>query len=239
MNRSQLVFGLLFIAVGILLLAEQAGLVSAWPVIADWWPTIVLVSGVAQLVTRPRNVLGGAITIVVGVALLLITLGVIDTVALLWPLLLIGLGAWLLFGRPRTGPTELESATDVFAVFDDRVVRVPAGPFSGGAVTTVFGDVDLDLSATTLPNGRAILQVTTIFGDVDVTIPPGWDVTVSGPEILGDVRVPPRPAAPPSADGTPPPPPGLLQLRAVLILGDVEVRTAARSTAHDGSTRGS
>ena len=236
MNRSQLVFGLLFIAVGILLLAEQAGLVSAWPVIADWWPTIVLVSGVAQLVTRPRNVLGGAITIVVGVALLLITLGVIDTLALLWPLLLIGLGAWLLFGRPRTGPTE-PSATDVVAVFDDRDVRVPPGPFSGGAVTTVFGDVDLDLSATTLPNGRAILQVTTIFGDVEVTIPTGWDVTVSGPEILGDVRVPPRPAAPPSAEGTPPPPPALLQLRAVLILGDVEVRTAAPSNPHAGATR--
>jgi hypothetical protein len=222
MNRSRLTLGPTFVAVGVLGLAGQAGRVDAWSVVADWWPLVVLLFGVGQLVGRPHNPTGGAISLLVGAGLLAFTLGAVGSLALLWPLLLVGLGLWLLLAHPRLSKVHGDTATDLVAVFDDRDVRVPAGPFPGGAVTTVFGDVDLDLSLVTLPDGQATLQVTTVFGDVDVVVPPDWEVTVSGPEIFGSVRVPPAPVADPRGTRRSP----VLRLRAATVFGDLTVRAA-------------
>jgi hypothetical protein len=225
MNRSRLVFGPVFLVVGGLLLAERAGLVDTWSVVATWWPTVLLLSGLTQLTTRPRNPVGGVTILVVGAALLLFTLGALDTLALLWPLLLIGLGAWLLIVRATTARSAIDGGelTDLVAVFDDREVRVGPGPCAGGSVTTVFGDVRLDLAEATAQEDPVTFQLTTVFGDIEMTIPPGWDVEVSGPEVFGDVRVPPPPPPHDGADRGP-----VLRLRTMLIAGDVTVRHAHR-----------
>jgi hypothetical protein len=232
MNRSRLVLGPTFVAIGVLALTGQAGWVDAWGLVTDWWPMLVLWFGLAQLVGRPRNPVGGAISILVGAGLLAFTLGAVDSLTLLWPLLLVGLGLWLLLARPTVTTTHLSSLDDLVAVFDDRDLRVPPGPFRGGTATTVFGDLDLDLSAATLPDGEATLQVTTVFGDVDVTVPPEWEIRVNGPEIFGSVRVPSPPPVRDDADGPAP----VLHLRAATVFGDLTVRAAARPGA--GSVTG-
>jgi predicted membrane protein len=220
MTRSQFVFGTMFVVLGTLLLLDQAEVVAAGPIIGDWWPTVVIAAGLAQLVTRPRNLASGALVGLIGVALLLWTLGIVDSLALLWPTVLIGIGLWLLV--QRSGPSHHSVSIDgeVVTIFDDRSVRAADGPLDGRSITTVFGDIDLDLRATTI-EGRVTLPVTTIFGDVDLDIPPHWRVTVSGPEIFGDVTV----------QRTSEPPPGApeLRLQVVTIFGDVTVR--ARETA--------
>ena len=229
MNRSRLVFGPVFITVGILLLADQAGRVDTWSVVSTWWPTVLLLSGLVQLTTRPRNAFGGATMLIIGGALLLFTLGAVDTLALLWPLLLIGLGAWLLTGRLTTASTAVDGGevADLVAAFADRDVRLAPGPCRGGSMTTVFGDIRLDLSATTAPEGSVTFQVTTLFGDLEVITPPGWEVEVSGPEVFGDVHVPEPTHRPP--DGrVPTDRPPVLRLRTVLLAGDVTVRPSHR-----------
>ena len=230
MNRSRLVFGPVFIVVGGLLLAEQAGQVDTWSVVSSWWPTVLLLSGSVQLATRPRNVVGGVTTLLVGGALLLFTVGAVDTLALVWPVLLIGLGAWLVLGRLAMTGTTIDSGelTDLVAVFDDRQVRAAPGPWKGGSVITVFGDVHLDLSATSRSEQPAVLHVTTLFGDLEVITPPGWEVEASGPEVFGDVHVP-EPARPQrgAADRRPP----VLRLRTMLIAGDVTVRSSRQEVA--------
>ncbi len=224
MSRSQLVLGPTFVAVGVLALAGQAGRVDAWSVFANWWPLIVLSFGLAQLFGRPRNVTGGAISLLVGVGLLAFTLGAVDSLALLWPILLVGLGIWLLLAGPKIDVIHRSAATDLVAVFDDRSLRVPPGEFPGGNVTTVFGDIDVDLTAATLPEGEATLQVITIFGDADLLVPPEWDLRVNGPEIFGSVRVPTKPT-PASASTAPAP---VLHLQATTVFGNLTVRSAGR-----------
>jgi hypothetical protein len=223
MTRSQLVLGPTFLAVGVLALADQAGGIDAWAALSDWWPLVVLLLGVAQLLGRPRNPVGGALSLLVGTALLAFTLGVVDSLALLGPLLLVGLGVWLLLARPRISTPPGLDPTDLVAAFDDRDVRMPAGPFTGGTATTIFGDLDLDLRATTLPEGEAVLQVTTIFGDVDITVPPQWEVRVNGPEIFGSVRTPLSPTLGADPETRPP----TLHLRCVTVFGDLDVRAAS------------
>jgi hypothetical protein len=216
MNRSQLVFGLLFVAVGVLLLADRAGQVNTWAVVADWWPTVVIASGVAQLVTRPRNVVGALVLLVFGGALLAWTLGAIDTIALLWPVLLIGLGLWLLTGRTTSDQPSASGRIDLSAAVDNRSIALPAGTFRGGSATAGFGNLELDLRATNLPEGGATLHTTTIFGDVRLDIPDSWQLRVSGPELLGDIRLE-RPVEQ-VPDGP------VLHLRVLTIFGDIVVR---------------
>jgi hypothetical protein len=216
MTRSQLVFGLLFVVLGVLLLADQAGLLSTWQIAADWWPTVIVVAGLAQLVTWPRNVVGAVLLFLVGGMLLLWTLDVVETVALVWPVLLIGLGLWLLAGRTGRRPDRLAGSFDLSAVFDDRSARVEAGPFEGGSVTAVFGDARLDLTSTHLEDEGATLHATTIFGDITLDVPEGWQVRASGPELLGDVKL--DGLAEPPADAP------VLQLRVLTVFGDITVR---------------
>ncbi|TVR36158.1 MAG: hypothetical protein EA388_04740, partial [Nitriliruptor sp.] len=99
MTRSQLVAGVLLITAGVLLLADRAGAVDAWQVFSTGWPAILILAGVAQILTRPRNLLGGTVLAGLGIALLAWTLGYVTSLALLWPLLLIALGVWLMTGR--------------------------------------------------------------------------------------------------------------------------------------------
>lgn len=219
MNRTRGVLAPSLIATGLLALGDQLGLVHAWELLTSWWPVALLLLGVVQLTGRPRNTVGGAFTLLLGGGLLAYTLGIVSSLAVLWALLLIGLGVWLLVGSPRSPSVQVTSASELLALFDDRDLRYPAGPFHGGTATTVFGDLDLDLSAATLPDEGATLQVTTVFGDVDVTIPAGWAVQVDGPELFGSVRVPP----PPDPSSTAP----VLRLRATTVFGDLEVRAVA------------
>lgn len=225
MTRSQLVFGVLLITAGVLLLLDRADAVDAWALFTTGWPAILILAGAAQVLTRPRNLLGGAVLAGLGVALFTWTLGFVSSLAVLWPLLLIALGIWLMAGR-WTSVSRIEalagSGTDIVAVFDNRSVE-RVGPFGGGSATAVFGDLRLDLRHATLEPEGATVQVTTVFGDVDLEVPEGWNVKVSGPELLGDVNL--RAAHDPPADAP------ILQLRVVTIFGDIDIHSIPVSAA--------
>lgn len=226
MKRPPVVAGLLFIALGVVLLLDRTGVIAdAGELIGDWWPAAVVLAGLGQALLPPRNTSGGLVIAVIGGALLLWTLDVVDTLALLLPLLLIAFGIWLIAGRVRTGPdgaAHLDEHVSVTTVFGDRRLEGAHGPFLGGDITTVFGDVDLDLRHAEV-DGEATMQTTTVFGDVDLIVPSHWRVKVNGPQIFGDVDV----AEPVGAEPDGP----LLVLRTVTVFGDVEVRRSPATTA--------
>jgi hypothetical protein len=216
-SRSNLFFGLVLIGIGTLLLLDQFDMVDGWAVLAEWWPVIVMIVGLGQLVIRPRNAIGGLLLVAVGGVLLLWTLGIVEGIGLLWPVVLIVVGAWLLFGR-RSAGASVGPGVDVVAFFDDRW-DVASGTFRGGEIVTIFGDADYDLRDVTPEDDELDMQITTIFGDVDLTIPETWDVRVSGPEMFGDVNLHGRTRT----DA----PEVLLRIHVVTIFGDVDITTAA------------
>ncbi len=220
MSRSSFVMGVSFVTLGTVLLLDRADLVDAWVWLRGWWPLVVVLAGVAQVVTRPRNLAGAGFLVGVGGVLLLWTQGVVDLVGVLLPLALIGIGAWVLARQPRPGsPTVLShTGKEIVTVFGDQAIRVPSGPYGGQAVTTVFGDVEIDLTAATL-EGRVTMPVTTVFGDAELVVPNGWRVTVSGPEILGDVKVTGVADLPDTAPE--------LHLKVLVVLGDLSIRASA------------
>lgn len=216
MTRSRVLVGVVLIVIGGLFLGELVADVDAWSIISDWWPAVVVAAGLLQLSTPPRNPVGGLLVTGLGVALLLWSTGVVDTLAFVWPLALIAFGVWLLAKRPgSTGFATGEG--EIAVVFADRKVRVPAGAFHGETVTCVFGDVDLDLRDATISDD-VTMKITCVFGDVDLIVPPTWNVVVSGPEIFAGVKVSTPRSVPEDAP--------TLRLSIVAVMADIKVEAA-------------
>jgi predicted membrane protein len=220
-DRGRLLLGLVLLGVGGVLLAGHADLVDAGEVFSRWWPLVVVAAGLLKFVGHPRDV-GGAVAVTgVGVVLLAWQLDLIGP--LLLPLVLIGAGVVVLFRTPQPEPAQLQDPSlSLLAVFGSRDTRVTAPRFDGGRAVAVFGDVDLDLRATTLPREGATLEVVAVFGEVEVVVPMGWAVEVTGPAVLGDLddRTLGAPAGAP-----------VLRVRVTVVLGDVELRTDAATHA--------
>jgi predicted membrane protein len=191
---GRILFGLALIALGVVFLLDRADVVDAGATIGDWWPVAIIAVGAVQLLDRPRSLLGPGIVIGVGVVLLLFTTDVVtgSIFAVLWPALLIAIGAAILFrhGRGRDVAREEGSADDVVrvtAVFGGHEVVSRSTAFRGGSATAVFGGVMIDLRNAQLDPGGAEVDVTAILGGVEILVPRGWRVTTTGTPILGGI----------------------------------------------------
>ena len=105
-----LVGGLLIIGIGIIFLLDQQHIVSAGQVFRIFWPAFFIVLGLEDLIGgyNVRKRTWGATLVAGGSLLLLNQLGSIHVqIGLLWPLILIVVGLWLLlqnFGYGGMGP---------------------------------------------------------------------------------------------------------------------------------------
>jgi hypothetical protein len=221
MRRAGVVPGVLLIVVGVLFGLDSLGVADAWSVVAGWWPLLIVGLGALRLLDRPPDRLGGAITAGIGVIALGFTQGVLTGAALAyaWPLALIGLGLWVLLGRRGPASGEDDAVTAV-AVLSGRELAPTSPAFRGGTLVAVLGGVEVDLRAAVPHPDGARLDTTAILGGVDITVPPGWRVRVDGPGILGGHEN--RAAGQVLPDDAP-----LLHVRALAVLGGVEVKVGA------------
>lgn len=229
MNTGRAVVGTAFVGIGGLVLLDQADVLDAGAVIGDWWPVLLLLGALLDLLSRPPRFVSAIVLGGLGLVLLGITTDVVDASVweLVWPAVLVGLGLWLLLRRPvslvghRASPDE---RIDAVAVFSGRRVVNTAPRFRGGSATAVFGGVEIDLTEAHI-EGEAVLDAVALFGGVDVEVPHGWRVVVDGPAVFGgnESHVPP-----PAHDDVP-----TLHVRGTAIFGGVDVKLgkAARSPA--------
>jgi hypothetical protein len=125
------------------------------------------------------------------------------------PLLLIGIGAYLLFGdrriryrggrynrykRPYTreqGFASDNSATDdyidVVSIFGGVSKQMFTKQFKGGEATSIFGGTEINLMQADF-EGNAVLELTQIFGGCTLIIPPHWDLKTEVVSIFGGVE---------------------------------------------------
>jgi hypothetical protein len=190
MSPWRITIGLLLLALGGLFLLDQVGYVDdAGRVIGDWWPLVIIVPGVLQLTANPRAWLGPSIVTLIGVALLIGELGLVrgSVFDLLWPLVLIGIGASILLnraGRVARGG-ESEDSVDRFVAFAGQEVVNHSTHFHGGSLNAMFGGIDLDLREAELAPEGANLDAFAAFGGVSVRVPKGWRVNVTGLPLFG------------------------------------------------------
>lgn len=196
---SQIVLGVLVVAIGVIALLGQTGVLDAGALIGTWWPMLIVALGLAALVAAPRAWIGPLLVVAVGVGLQLSRLDVIDVNlwGFLWPVLIILLGLGILF---RLGTQHSDADTVNSAVIWWGAERSTSSQdFRGGSLSAIMGGIELDLRQADVVT-RADVSVFVWWGGVEIMVPPTWRVRVDGLPLLGGwenkTAAPDRPDAP-------------------------------------------
>jgi len=186
MNWGRLFFGLLIVAVGTVLLLDNAGVLDAGEIFGTWWPAILILAGILTFAANPRHWPVALIITAVGLAFLLSNLDIVDLGNFIIPAAIILVGLLVLFGRGLGARTEAGDRVNSFNVFSGSEIASHSKQFQGGNITAVFGGAEVDLRDT-LPAPGAELDVFAAFGGVEVTVPQGWNVITRGLPLFGGI----------------------------------------------------
>jgi len=239
--RSSLFIGLLVVAVGVVLLLGQMGVVDQWKVFR-FWPLLLVVLGLRQIIqcSRWAGRMVGIFLLLLGAVFQLENLGYqrvrFETV---WPLFVILGGIMLMMKssspRPRRfhlsdefrdkfvnqqgGSVLTDSRMSQVGIFGGGEARIKSKNFQGGDATAIFGGFDIDLTQAEIEGEEAVIEVTAIFGGGEIRVPESWDVSIEGVGIFGgyeDKTHHPQPAG-----STPP---KRLIIKGVAIFGGMEIK---------------
>ncbi len=182
-----------------------------------YWPVWMVILGIF-IFDRRRSVVATVWAVALaacGILLILGNLGILHVTGdIIWPILLIALGAILLLRPPhvsdwrsrlrnaalerrrrRWGAAERPGRNTPFSgnaineavVFGSLNRRVDTPQFEGGKLDAVFGSIELDLSGAAISNAerRAEIELNAVFGGIEVTVPPTWKVVMTATAVFG------------------------------------------------------
>jgi predicted membrane protein len=188
-----LVFGIVILALGVILLLDRQGIIQAGDIFPFFWPAVFLAAGLFKLVQSScasGRVWGGILT-AAGILLLLDRLGYVRvSFHALWPLILIGIGLMLVWrtleGRSGRGlPFKPVGVVNAFAAFGGGDLKSDTKDFQGGDVFAVFGGYNIDLRNASMQAAEAVLDANAVFGGVEIRVPLSWSVSIHGLPLLG------------------------------------------------------
>ena len=192
--KNHYLLAFIFIIIGALFLLNNLGFASFDLTIGTWWPLILIVLGLHQLVASRFTNLFSLILLLIGGCLQLRQLGLIDSAQLRlgWPLLLIFLGLLLLVGfgkgNKRLAETSSQSVVDILVLFGGIERQIASSSFLGGNATALFGGAKLDLTGSQLGEGVQVLNVQALFGGVELILPEDWTIEIRGIPIFGGIE---------------------------------------------------
>mgnify|MGYP000867893863 FL=1 len=180
---NRVLLGILLVLLGIaFILNDYFGIFSGF---SAWWPILVILIGVIQIVRRSASLVTSLAIIAAGAVFLVRNLGLIPG-EIVFPIILILAGCWFIFSRltgnhKNTGEDRLNH----FVMFTGLKTKNHARNFTGGSVAAVFGGADIDLRDAQLSEQGAELELTVVFGGIDVFIPEDWRMQVTGTPLFG------------------------------------------------------
>ncbi len=207
-GRSQLFFGFIIIAFGIIFLLDNLGVVAAGDVLR-LWPVLLILLGASKMydaVTGSGRFFG-LFFVALGLLLLLDRLYVIHfRLHDWWPLLLILLGASLLIKTPKrhapaaavqdvpAGMSEdVDALLNIFCLLSGTKRICTSKEFVGGEITAIMGGCEIDLRRAAMKERQARINIFAFWGGIKITVPEGWNVIVDATAILGGVENKTRP----------------------------------------------
>jgi predicted membrane protein len=195
-GRGGVIMGGIFILIGLAFLLDHLGIISIGS-LWRFWPLLVVFAGVMNFTSRDRRA-WGLLLMLAGIVLELNELGITHFGwAAFWPMMLIALGLFIMWGSFQWGSKPAVStsgAGDPRTTLNEAVVfgglerRMTSQDFQGGDITAIFGGVELDLTEANIQGPEATLAITAIFGGVEVRIPRNWQVAFRGAPIFGGIE---------------------------------------------------
>jgi hypothetical protein len=209
--KRGLFLGIAIVAVGVILLLDQEGLISADRIFHFFWPAVFIFFGVESIFfsceSSHRRAWGWVI-LIFGVLLLGSHLGFrFLRVEDLWPLVLIFIGGVIVartfglidldsqdwhrwksgwrIGRNDRAEETTDSQFDYLAIFGGVNQRIYSNNFRGGNLLAICGGFDLDLRRADIEGESAAIDASAFMGGGQIRVPETWIVDIRGTAIMG------------------------------------------------------
>lgn len=225
----QIILGLIIIAIGVIFTLDNLGIIYAHDFLR-YWPALIVLYGLSKILqpTGAPGRVGGIIFALVGTLMLLNKIDVIDfRLRDYWPLLLIGLGASLMWratkrhqagtiGGMGAGGVDSSATINGFAVLGGLNRTSNSQDFKGGELTAIMGGCEIDFRQASIKESEAVIDVFAFWGGIEIKVPEDWAVSLQATPILGSFE-----------DKTRPPKGGSekrLVIKGYAIMGGVEIR---------------
>lgn len=197
-NKSSIIWGIVLVAVGVILGGNAVGLFSINVFFDGWWTLFIIVPCTIGLITD-KDKTGSLIGLLVGVLLLLASQKVIDfdlLFKLIVPIIIVIIGLSLIFKNfigneinkniKELNEKNNNNSDGYCATFSSQNVKLDKEQFKGTNVNAVFGSVRLDLRDAII-KGDVVINASAIFGGVDIIVPDDVVVQVKSNSIFGGV----------------------------------------------------
>lgn len=132
---------------------------------------------------RPEYHLGVALIFIGAIFLFAKIIGV-SAWTIIWPLLLVGAGIWLIVRQNYTS-----DATDVNQKFIGDMVREGAWDVTDAEFRLFIGDVKLDLTTAIIPDGETKVNLFGFIGDIKITVPDSVEISVASSGMILDLKM--------------------------------------------------
>ncbi|GAB4296492.1 MAG: hypothetical protein Kow0098_19720 [Ignavibacteriaceae bacterium] len=188
-GNARLIFGTLLIVLGGLFLLNTIDIID-FNFGKVFHPGFIIAMIGVLLLIKSNKKMAGIVLLCVGLFLFL------DEIFpwlhyekdLIWPLLLILLGAFILLrkridgNKPQTGFGKQriinEDMIDDVAVFGGGNKSIVSNNFKGGNITAVFGGSEIDLHQCKLSEGDNVIDVVAVFGGTTIIVPQDWNIVI-------------------------------------------------------------
>lgn len=198
-NRGAFLIGLAVIALGVVMLLNNFGIlsISVDNLITTYWPLLLVIWGMDMIFPSAGAVTGkarrssgklvaGLVLIALGLLLIghnleLFELDFSAFWKLFWPVIVVLIG-WS-FIRGSFGPGGAH-----WAVMSGIELKQQGWRLEDGSYFAFMGGVDMDLNAAEIPEGEIHLNITAVMGGIDIIVPPGISVECDSTAVLGGVK---------------------------------------------------
>jgi predicted membrane protein len=151
-----------------------------------------VILGIYSLIKSGFKNISGPITMIIIFGIIqLLVLGILSwsVIGNWWPLIIILIGAGIIFNHYRQPSTNIDSRDkiDVMAMLGGVDNNIKSNDFKGGEITVLMGGVELDLRDSKIGDQPAVINATVIMGGVDLKVPADWNIDIKMIPILGGV----------------------------------------------------
>jgi hypothetical protein len=192
--------GLLLVFLGVGYILQEFKIWEFQLFLNQYWPLLISLLGINQLIKRPARPFGALILIALGLLMEAGELSIISDVNM-WVLLLssmvVIIGLWFLLpkrrccviaGTPKDNPQS--SNADVINEsynFGGARLRNSSPNFQGGRISAAFSGVEIDLRDARLSPEGANLSLDATFCGVNVWVPSDWPLVIVNNPAMGNV----------------------------------------------------
>ena len=220
---GQLILGLAIATAGLLFTLDNLHILRAKDYL-QYWPVVLVAIGLVHIAQAKTSsgIVGGGIWILVGSAMLVNRLGLMDVnIWNYWPLMLVAVGGRIVWqtlwvDTPGERGADTSSRVSAVAVMGGFDRKITSKEFQGGEITAFMGGGKLDLREAAPAGGQAVVTVFALMGGFEIIVPETWSLSLEVMPFMGGIEDKTRTSANPSAPR--------LVLRGFVMMGGVDIK---------------